>query len=106
MKATDVTGIVNPSDLLQYTMQAITSHAVENILAKLPIVPESDYTYSPRNTASLAGKRASSTGIRSAAMAATQAASSWPARPRTRSARGSSTLLRRSLTSSGKRNCC
>ncbi len=49
MKVTDVTRIINPSYLLQSTLQAITSQAVENILGKLPIVPESDYTYNPRN---------------------------------------------------------
>ncbi len=51
MKATDLTGNVNPSGLLQATVNAITSHAVENILATLPIVPESDYAYNPRNPA-------------------------------------------------------
>ncbi|HEV3256670.1 MAG TPA: hypothetical protein VG013_07325, partial [Gemmataceae bacterium] len=49
MKLTDITKIVDPTALLRSTTQAITGHAVEAILAQLPIVPEPEYRFNAKN---------------------------------------------------------
>jgi len=50
-KATDITKFVDPVQVLRSTLGAITSQAIEAILAGLPIVPETDYSYNPKNPA-------------------------------------------------------
>jgi hypothetical protein len=51
VRPTDITRIINPVELLRSTTNAVSGHAVEAILAKLPIVPEPDYRYNAKNPA-------------------------------------------------------
>ncbi|MBV8126713.1 MAG: hypothetical protein JO114_03500 [Planctomycetaceae bacterium] len=49
VKATDIMKFVNAEKLLKATLTAITTQAVDALLAPLPIVPEPEYRFNPKS---------------------------------------------------------
>lgn len=46
---TDITAVVDPTKLLTETLDAITTEALDKIIAKLPVVPEGEYRYNEQD---------------------------------------------------------